>query len=111
MEKGSVVEQINGYHSSASKSNSKMSLPEMKSKSDAILQAQIDKLEPLDHILLENLQEIRNIHFTNVKFKFYEKYVNSSIIFSQLDMALVQSAFFSNLITFPELYGGVGVSK
>ena len=110
-QKDSAIQQINGYHSNAANFTSRMSNTEMENRSEAILKDQIEKLGPLDHILLENLQDIRSIHFSTVEFNLYEKYICAPIIFSQFDMAMVQSAFFSSILCFPEMYGVQDVSK
>ena len=110
-EKSSAVQIINGYHSSASNLTSKMSLYEMKDLSETTLEKQIMQLNSLDYILLENLSEIREKHFYNTEFTIYKKYTSASIIFSQFDMAMVQSAFFGSMLNFPELYGGLQISE
>ena len=38
-------------------------------------------------------------------FVYYNEYVQSRVIFSNLDMALVQAAFFAPIIALPHLYG------
>ena len=55
--------------------------------------------------MLENLQKIKQMHFQNVDFEAFATFVNSNVFFSQFDMALVQSAFFAGIITFPNIYG------
>ena len=110
-EKNSAVQTINGYHSNAANLTSKMSQTEMKHASETVLENQIKELKPLDYILLENLGEIRETHFTNTKFTIYEKYTSAQIIFSQFSMAMVQSAFFGSMLLFPEIYGTLGVPE
>ena len=83
----------------------------MKDASVTILGNQIKKMNALDHTLLKNLQEIKEKHFSNTKFTIFEKYTSAPIIFSQFDMAMVQSAFFGSMLTFPEMYGTSEVSK
>ena len=109
--KKSAVQNINRYHSNAASFLSKLSKMEMKIKSEAILDKQVQELEPLDHILLENLEEIRNTHFFNVKFSMHERYLNDPMIFSQFSMAMVQSAFIGSIVTYPEMFGVLDVSK
>ena len=63
------------------------------------------KLVKLDYVMLENIQRIKKTKFQDVNFQAYETFVNSELFFTQFDMALVQSAFFASLITFPKEYG------
>ena len=58
-------------------------------------------------VLLAELAEIRQN--TDIPHEFYD-YVNDSIAFSQVDMTMVQGAFFGQLLLFPEHYGAKNVS-
>ena len=42
---------------------------------------------------------------------YYDEYVQSRVIFSNLDMALVQSAFFAPVVALPQLFGFGSVSS
>ena len=50
---------------------------------------------------MSNIEELRNTRFKDHEFPIYEEYTNTDVIFSQLDMALVQIAFFASIIIFP----------
>jgi hypothetical protein len=39
------------------------------------------------------------------EFDYFDKYTRSNLVFSNLDMALVQSAFFASLLVYPAEYG------
>ena len=71
----------------------------------------IAKLEHLDYVLLNNFKHIKENDFQEIKFEFFEKYVNAKDVFTQFDMAMVQSAFFASLVVFPKLYGVETVPK
>ena len=71
----------------------------------------IEKLEHLDYVILNNLKHIKENEFGDVKFEFFEKYLNAKDVFTQFDMAMVQSAFFASLAVFPKLYGVETVPK
>ena len=60
------------------------------------------ELTEQDRILLEEIAEIRE---KTVIPQEYYNYVNDSVAFSQVDMTLVQGAFFGQLLLFPEHYG------
>lgn len=111
-EEQSAIRTINGYHSGALKKIQQQPWTALKSKADEILKRQEEKvttLEHLDHVLLENLKLIRQSNAFD--FSAYDKYRNADIIFSQFDMAMVQSAFFASLVTFPHLFGLLDVPK
>ena len=83
-------------------------------KSEKIISQQetdIEKLELLDYVILNNLKCIKENEFPDVKFEYFEKYLNAEDVFTQFDMAMVQSAFFASLAVFPQLYGVENVSK
>ena len=69
------------------------------------LDESIKKLEPLDRIILDNLREIQETHFFGADFSAYDKYLKARVKFSQVDMAMVQAAFFASVVTFPHMYG------
>jgi len=60
-----------------------------------------------DKILLAELAEMRENR--EIPQEFYD-YVNDSCAFSQMDMSLVQGAFFGQLLLFPEHYGAKNVT-
>lgn len=110
----SAIRTINGYHSGALKKIQQQPWTALKSKADEILKKQDEKittLEHLDYVLLENLKKIRQDNTLGIDFSAYDKYRNADIIFSQLDMAMVQSAFFASLVMFPHLFGLMEVPK
>ena len=55
-------------------------------------------------VLMINLQKVSD-EMCESEFDYFNKYVDSKLVFSNFDMALVQSAFFASIITFPEQYG------
>ena len=65
----------------------------------------------MDYVLLNNFKHIKENEFQEIKFEFFEKYVNAKDVFTQFDMAMVQSAFFASLVVFPKLYGVETVPK
>merc|ERR1712013_15349 len=66
------------------------------------------ELTEQDRILLEEITEIRE---KTVIPQEYYNYVNDSVAFSQVDMTLVQGAFFGQLLLFPEHYGAKNVTS
>ncbi len=65
----------------------------------------------LDFVLLTNLERIRETEFKGVKFDAFEKYVKSETLFSQVDMAMVQSAFFAGIVAYPQHFGVANASR
>ena len=65
----------------------------------------------MDYVILNNLKCIKENEFPDVKFEYFEKYLNAKDVFTQFDMAMVQSAFFASLAVFPQLYGVENVPK
>ena len=51
---------------------------------------------------MRNLKYYREEVFGSQTFSIYQKYMTSDVIFSQFDMAMVQSAFFASVVVFPE---------
>merc|ERR1711994_914253 len=47
----------------------------------------------------------RNTRFKDKKVELYHRYVSSEVAFSQMDMALVQAAFFASFTAFPDHFG------
>ena len=68
----------------------------------------LGELTEQDRILLAELATIRD--HTDIPQEFYD-YVNDSKAFSQLDMTLVQGAFFGQYLLYPEHYGGKETSQ
>lgn len=61
-----------------------------------------------DRVFLENVSQVRE--GTAIAPEFWE-YVTDSSLFSQTDMTLVQSAFFGQVLLYPEPYGAAWLSK
>ena len=68
----------------------------------------LGELTEQDRILLADIATIREN--TEIPQEFYD-YVNDSKAFSQLDMTLVQGAFFGQYLLYPEHYGGKTTSQ
>ena len=104
------IEIVNKYHQDAATLCRKYSREERRERAVAI----IEKLPPitdvrrklyLDGILFQNLSDIKEAQFKEKRFELYEKYINSEVAFSQMDMALVQAAFFASFTAFPDHFG------
>ncbi len=54
--------------------------------------------------MLDNLKEIAD-EMDPKAFVYFDEYIQSEQTFSNLDMALVQAAFFAPIIAFPHFYG------
>ena len=52
--------------------------------------------------LLSNIEELKSNQYKDMEFEVYHEYMESDLIFSQTDMALVQIAFFASVIMFPK---------
>ena len=50
---------------------------------------------------LEGIKDFRTRVFKDTRFVIYDKYMESDVVFSQFDMALVQIAFFASVVVFP----------
>ena len=84
------------------------------SKASEIIERQdpsVKNLEKLDYLVLNNLQELQKTHFKDVKYHFYQKYIEAKEVFTQFDMAMVQSAFFASLVVFPKIWGVESVPR
>ena len=110
------IEIVNKYHQDAALLCRKYSRDERREKAVSIL----EKLQPvqipprkahLDNILFQNLSEIKNTRFKDKEFELYHRYVNSEIAFSQMDMAMVQAAFFASFTAFPDHFGAQHASN
>jgi len=53
----------------------------------------------LQQIMLKEMQKVR------LESRYYETYSKCDHMFTNLDMSIVQAAFFDCFILFPELYG------
>ena len=104
------IEIVNKYHQDAALMCRKYTREERREKAVAIL----DKLPPvtdvrrklyLDNILFKNLSDIKEAQFKDKRFELYEHYISSEVAFSQMDMALVQAAFFASFTAFPDHFG------
>ena len=106
-EDDSMYKIVNGYHKSAANKMRDLSKNERHSKADEVI-AQLgngDKMptnDPLDHALLESLQNHPN---SKLNHEIYEEYSKNEVVFSQFDMALVHIAFFASVVVFPERFG------
>ena len=66
----------------------------------------VKDLNRLDEIILKNLSRLAETDFKDVKYDFYDQFINgSNHVFSQVDIAMVQSAFFASLVIFPRAWG------
>ena len=104
------IEIVNKYHQDAAQLCRKDSRDERRGKAVSIL----EKLPPnpvnpkkarLDNILFKNLSEIKDNMFKHNKFELYNRYISSEVAFSQMDMAMVQAAFFASFTAFPDHFG------
>ena len=68
----------------------------------------VGELTEQDRILLADIAAIREN--SDIPAEFYD-YVNDSTPFSQLDMTLVQGAFFGQYLLYPHHYGGKATSQ
>ena len=68
----------------------------------------LQELTEQDKLLLADIAAIRDQ--TDIPEEYYD-YVSDSKAFSQLDMSLVQGAFFGQYLLFPEHYGGKTTSQ
>merc|ERR1711913_94539 len=80
------------------------SVDEVLKDSDVDLESELTEQ---DRVLLAELAEIRKN--TEIPEEYYN-YVNDSVGFSEVDMTLVQGAFFGQLLLFPEHYGAKNVT-
>ena len=51
---------------------------------------------------MSNIEELKSNQYKDMEFEVYHEYMESDLIFSQTDMALVQIAFFASVIMFPK---------
>ena len=61
-----------------------------------------DLNEDLDPVLLKGLKSIKEDQFQFKTYPMYDKYMESNLLFSQFDMAMVQVAFFASIVIFPQ---------
>jgi hypothetical protein len=129
-EKNSSIQQVNSYHSESAKQVRQLSRCELRRldikfavstktlseiPSCNIRQA-IKIMETLPEeitamILLQNLKVLKESDFHGVQFPVYERYCMSEVLFSQFDMAMVQSAFFASIVIFPDSLGVKGAPQ
>lgn len=134
-EKNSSVQQVNSYHSESAKQVRQLSRCELRRldikfavstktlseipscnirqaiKIMETLPEEITAMEALDLILLQNLKVLKESDFHGVQFPVYERYCMSEVLFSQFDMAMVQSAFFASIVIFPDSLGVKGAPQ
>jgi hypothetical protein len=104
------IEIVNKYHQTAAEFCRKLSREERYEKAVCILeklpsQKQVSRKTQLDQVLFENLSQIKDRKFKGKHFELFHRYVNSEVAFSQMDMALVQAAFFASFTAFPDDFG------
>ena len=101
-----VFKMVNGYHNNAAQKFREMTREERRSKAvEKITQlSPEDKYpnnEPLDEAFLVAVKDFRDRVFADTNFPIYDRYIDSDVVFSQFDMALVQIAFFASVVVFP----------
>ena len=106
----SSIQIVNSYHQQAAQLIRQCSRDENREKAIAILDNlphpnNFRTLSKLDIILLDNLSQYKERYFKDDKFELYHRYINSDIAFSQMDMAMVQAAFFASFTAFPDKFG------
>jgi hypothetical protein len=129
-EKNSSIQQVNSYHSESAKQVRQLSRCELRRldikfavstktlseiPSCNIRQA-IKIMETLPEeitamILLQNLKVLKESDFHGVQFPVYERYCKYEVLFSQFDMAMVQSAFLTSIVIFPDNLGVKGAPQ
>lgn len=103
-EEDGAVQKINAYHSSAAKKMRQRTKDQLKQEAQEVLDnlpKEDTKLSHLDRVLLRNVKLLRETTFAGLSFDLYNLYINSTSAFSHFDMAMVQSAFFASIVTFP----------
>ena len=104
------IQVVNKYHQDAAKLCRNFSRDERREKAVLILeklpsQRTVQRKVELDNVLYRNLSEIKETRFKNKKFELFHRYINSEVAFSQMDMAMVQAAFFASFTAFPNDFG------
>jgi len=115
-EDNSYYKTVNGYHNEALQKFRHMTRDELESSArtrieNLDVEDKIPLDEELDKVLLSNIEELKCTRYKDEKFLVYKEYLKSDVIFSQLDMALVQIAFFASIIMFPKRFGAGNCSE
>lgn len=108
----STIRKVNAMHRFIAGKVRPIGLDRMPEKVNQIFKEEEIDTEALlsyqDRVLLDSVRELRQT--VKIPQEFWD-YVNDSCLFSQMDMTLVQGAFFGQFLIFPEEYGASWVSK
>jgi len=106
------IRKVNAMHRYMAGKVRPVGLDRMPEKTNEVFkESEIDpeaNLSYQDKVFLESLSELRD----SVKIpKEFWDYVNDSVLFSEMDMTMVQGAFFGQFLHYPEMYGSAWVPK
>jgi len=101
-----MIRRVNAMHKSVAVKVRPLGLQALAEEASGVLREvgaeEIDQLDEQDLILLESVKELREE--MEMSPSFYE-YVNDSVLFSEMDMTMVQGAFVGPFLLFHSHYG------
>ena len=100
-----MIRRVNAMHKSVAVKVRPLGLEALAAEASGVLRevgAEDDQLDVQDLVLLESVKELKEE--LEVSPSFYE-YVNDSVLFSEMDMTMVQGAFVGQFLLFQSHYG------
>jgi len=100
-----MIRRVNAMHKSVAVKVRPLGLEALAEEASGVLRevgAEDDQLDVQDLVLLESVKELKEE--LEVSPSFYE-YVNDSVLFSEMDMTMVQGAFVGQFLLFQSHYG------